>query len=311
MVADDHEEIRHVLMNMLNLQPDLEVVGVASNGREAVELAMEIGPDVLLLDIRMPVMDGIEVIEELRKRKFSSKIIALSAHEDETYMSEAVRKGVDGYILKGSSMREVVEAVREVMRGRAVLQPEVAEPLARRFREEDRVLRAFQALLGEREDASGLLRAFCWMAREIVGADLALTYRVCTEGAGKPEGEVMTQPPLAVSHDRCPQERLSLYRSVLERGVRHLVELANDDQPLVCNEYVADKGEEGEVCSLVLIPVMTEMEGGFLVICLRPQPYSLSPSLLQHIRSLACQAGVLLDNIRRKEKLRRIESWTI
>lgn len=307
LVADDHDEVRHVLVNLLNLQPDLEVVGEAESGREAVDLAFALDPEVILLDIRMPEMDGLEVIEELRRRRSTARIVALSAHEDETYISEAIRRGADGYILKGQSMRDIIEAVREVVRGKTVLPPEVAEPLTRRFREDDAMLKAFLTILAEEKNEKEVVARFCQSVGEILNAAWAILLRIPDNGH-KTGSESKGGTELYAVYGDMEESRIGGWEEILpDPELKRLVGLTAGGQPVVCNDYLVPAGERGERWSLVVIPVPSEEKGNLFALCARTQPFSMPPSLLNELRCLANQVGVLLDDQLRRERISRLE----
>ncbi len=117
VLADDHTVVRQGLKRLLNRAPDLEVIGEASDGLEAIHSVQELHPDVLLLDIEMPVMDGIEVARRLREMGMKVRILILSAYDDREYISALLDTGVSGYLVKGEAPGKIVEAVRGVAQG--------------------------------------------------------------------------------------------------------------------------------------------------------------------------------------------------
>lgn len=117
LLADDHAVLRTGLRLLINSQPDMQVVGEAGNGSEAVALARELNPDVVLLDLNMPGMDGLQAIPLLRRDAPHSRILILTMHDDVTYLREALRAGASGYILKKAVDSELLMAIQTVMRG--------------------------------------------------------------------------------------------------------------------------------------------------------------------------------------------------
>lgn len=117
VLADDHDVVRQGLKRLLNRAPDLEVVGEASDGLEALNSVKELQPDVLLLDIEMPVMDGIEVARRLQESRQPVCILVLSAYDDREYIRALLDIGVSGYLVKGEAPGKIVEAVRGIARG--------------------------------------------------------------------------------------------------------------------------------------------------------------------------------------------------
>lgn len=123
LLADDHALVRRGLRLVLDSEPDLEVVGEAGNGAEAIQLALEIDVDLAILDISMPRMTGLRAVAELRQRKPALRTLMLSMHENERYLYEALKAGASGYVLKSVADRDLVEACRAAMRGEAFLYP--------------------------------------------------------------------------------------------------------------------------------------------------------------------------------------------
>lgn len=117
VLADDHDVVRQGLKRLLDRAPEIEVVGEASDGLEALESVKELQPDVLLLDIEMPVMDGIEVARRLQESDVEVRILVLSAYDDREYIRALLDIGVSGYLVKGEAPGKIVEAVRGVAQG--------------------------------------------------------------------------------------------------------------------------------------------------------------------------------------------------
>ena len=127
MLADDHKIVRQGLRALLEAEPDFHLVGEAGDGLEAVQLAARLCPDVLVLDLMMPGLGGLEVTLQVGKRSPQTRVIILSMHADEAYVLEALRNGAAGYVLKESSADELVQAVREVVAGRRFLSSPLSE----------------------------------------------------------------------------------------------------------------------------------------------------------------------------------------
>jgi len=127
VIAEDHTILREGLRALLSSDPDFEVVGEAEDGREAIRCAGEFQPDVLLLDLSMPRMNGLEAIAEIKRRSPETKILALTVHNDEEYVLAALRAGADGYVLKDARHAELVMAIRSVLSGKRYLSPGVSE----------------------------------------------------------------------------------------------------------------------------------------------------------------------------------------
>lgn len=129
LIADDHGVLRAGLKVLLNAESDMEVVGEASDGLEAMAKARELCPDVILLDVTMPGTGGLQAIRHIRKVSPASKILILSMHDDESYLREALRAGASGYALKKAADSELLSAIRAVNRGEIFLDPSLTKIL--------------------------------------------------------------------------------------------------------------------------------------------------------------------------------------
>jgi DNA-binding NarL/FixJ family response regulator len=136
LVADDHPIVRDGLIAILSTQPDFQVVGKASTGREAVEEAERLRPDVLMLDLEMPEMDGVEALRHLRESGCPVRAIAFTAFDTDERIVGAVQAGAQGYLLKGAPREEIFNAIRVVHAGGSLLQPVVASKLLRQVSQE-------------------------------------------------------------------------------------------------------------------------------------------------------------------------------
>jgi two-component system, NarL family, response regulator len=130
LVADDHPLIRDGLSAILNQENDLEIVGQAADGEAACQLYEKLLPDILLLDLRMPKKDGMQVIHELMPRSPRPLIVVLTTSEKEEDLRVALKAGVKGYVLKGAESSQVVQTIRDVFAGKSSLSPEAAAKLA-------------------------------------------------------------------------------------------------------------------------------------------------------------------------------------
>jgi DNA-binding NarL/FixJ family response regulator len=133
LLADDQRLMRDGLCTLLELENDLEVVGEAENGLAAVDMAIDLRPDVILMDVRMPEMDGVEATRQLAGRLPECKVIILTTFDDESIIFEGLRAGALGYLLKDVSGEELAAAIREVYRGGALIQPSVARKVLAEF----------------------------------------------------------------------------------------------------------------------------------------------------------------------------------
>src|SRR5579883_3506073 len=129
VLADDHDILRQGLKMLLNLQPEIQVVGEARTGREALALAQSHHPDVVVLDISMPDMDGMEACQQIRRQAPATQVLILTMHENEDYFLEALRLGAAGYLLKKAAPTELHLAIEAVAQGGAFLTPGLAKVL--------------------------------------------------------------------------------------------------------------------------------------------------------------------------------------
>ncbi len=134
MLADDHAVVRNGFRHILAAEWDIEVVGEASNGREAVDLAATLQPDVVVMDVTMPELNGIEATRRILKDSPRTRILALSMHKDSVYVREILRAGARGYLLKDSSQQDFLAAVRAVSVGKGWLSPEVSDAVLDDYR---------------------------------------------------------------------------------------------------------------------------------------------------------------------------------
>lgn len=126
VIADDHSLVREGITALLKLHDDVEIVGEAADGKEAIEKAAELVPDVVILDISMPGLGGLEAAVEIKKRQPAIKILVLSQYDDKEYVSRFLKAGVSGYILKKAVGSELINAIRAVVRGEYYLYPSIA-----------------------------------------------------------------------------------------------------------------------------------------------------------------------------------------
>ncbi len=126
LIADDHKILRDGLKALVEKEPDITVVGEAETGKTAVSLAQKLSPNIIILDISMPDLNGIEAARKIIKANPNVKIVALSAHADQHFIREMMTAGAAAYILKGTAYEELVRAIREVMKGKKYLSPDIA-----------------------------------------------------------------------------------------------------------------------------------------------------------------------------------------
>jgi len=134
LVADDHRFFRKELRKLLEPENDIEVVGEAANGRQAVAMTRKLRPGVVIMDISMPLLNGLEATRQIRQTIPDAKVLILSAHGDDAYIERAKAFGAAGYLIKHASAVFLPEAIREVQKDHTFLSPEVAKKLFRRHK---------------------------------------------------------------------------------------------------------------------------------------------------------------------------------
>ena len=150
MIVDDHTVVRDGLVSMLERQDDFQVVGQASNGLEAVERVSAVQPDVILMDLRMPELDGVEAMRRISSERPETRFLVLTTYDTDEYIFDAIEAGAKGYLLKDTSREDLFEAIRAVHRGDSGIEPGVAARVLDRFAQLSRE-EAQAPLLSERE----------------------------------------------------------------------------------------------------------------------------------------------------------------
>ncbi len=133
VLADDHAVVRSGTRELLEQQPDLKIIGEAANGEEAVQLAKEMQPDVIIMDVRMPKLTGIEATRQIKAECPEVKVLVLTAHDDDEYVFALLQAGANGYLLKTAEIEELVRAIRTVAAGQSALAPEVTGKVVAQF----------------------------------------------------------------------------------------------------------------------------------------------------------------------------------
>ena len=161
LLADDHETVRAGLRLIVNAQPDMEVVGEASDGRAAIALAQELLPDIVVMDVSMPHLNGLKATEKLKQVCSQVKVLTLTRHTDDAYLQQLLRAGASGYVLKQSPPAELLHAIRAVAMGGKYLDPAVAGKLIGSYAGRTASLRVdAQGSLSDRE--AEVLRLIAW-----------------------------------------------------------------------------------------------------------------------------------------------------
>lgn len=136
LIADDHSMVREGLKQLIELEDDIIVVAQAGDGKEAIEKIIQYEPDVVLLDINMPVMNGLDVIKQLKADKIEANVLMLTLHNEVEYLFKAVEIGVKGYVLKDSEADVLIKAIREVYKGDSYIQPNMAAKLFKKMNDQ-------------------------------------------------------------------------------------------------------------------------------------------------------------------------------
>jgi DNA-binding NarL/FixJ family response regulator len=151
LIADDHQLFREGLVNLISSAPDVEVIAEAKDGREATEKAKKIKPDIVLIDIGMPVMNGIEATRIIKKDNPGTKVIAVSMHSDRQFVKGALESGADGYLLKNCTYRQLIDAIQSVISGKKYLSDDITEMVIQGYLDPEDSSSDGQVDLSERE----------------------------------------------------------------------------------------------------------------------------------------------------------------
>jgi len=149
LVVDDHALFRRGLVSLLGSMPEVEVVGEANDGQEALDLIQKVHPDILLLDLNMPKMDGVATLQALRRLERAPLVLMLTISQNETDLLSAIKAGADGYLLKNTEPEDLHRSILRLARGQGILSPEVTAPLLKVLAQGDQS--EAQILLSERE----------------------------------------------------------------------------------------------------------------------------------------------------------------
>lgn len=203
LLVDDHALVRTGLRSLFGTQPDFEVVGEAGDGFEALRLLNELKPDLILMDLSMPKMDGIAAIGQVKRRSPDTKVLVITMHMDSNYLAPALKQGADGYLLKGADPEELFLACRSICAGRSFVSSEISEQLIEGY------------LSGADEAATPL---------DLLTAREMEVMKLVAEGhTNKEVGEL-----LFISHKTVDKHRSNLMKKLDIHNVRELRQLARN-----------------------------------------------------------------------------------
>lgn len=160
MISDDHALMREGLKQLLELEKDIEVVCQAKDGHETIEKVLNYQPDVLLLDINMPNLNGIDALRRIRDLGVDTKVIILTIHDDKEYLLETMKMGADGHVLKDSDANSLIKAIKDVKQGKTYIQPSIATMLKEEISskdEADKSLRKIKSLTNREYEVLSLI----------------------------------------------------------------------------------------------------------------------------------------------------------
>jgi DNA-binding NarL/FixJ family response regulator len=139
LLADDHTIVREGLRALLAVDAGIQVVGEAHNGREAVDMALSLNPDVVVMDIAMPLLNGLEATRQILAKKPATKVLILSAHSDDAYIDRVIAVGAVGFLIKQTSAQILAKAIHEIMAGNAFYSPQVSKRLRDHYQKPDKI----------------------------------------------------------------------------------------------------------------------------------------------------------------------------
>lgn len=188
LIADDHTMVRESLVSMLQADGDIQVVAQAADGIEALEKALQTQPDIVVIDLSMPRLNGIEVVRRLREALPDTRVLVLTMHQEDEYVLQAVRAGASGYLVKDSAAADLLTAVRNVHAGRGYFGPQAAKTLAEQLQHPERKL----------EDPYGRLTArerevFHLLAEGLTTKEIARRLAISVKTAENHRGRVLAK----------------------------------------------------------------------------------------------------------------------
>ncbi len=210
LIADDHSIVREGVRMILAGQEDFEVVGEASTGREALERARALAPDVVVMDISMPDMTGIQATEKIRKELPSVQVLGLTMHEEQSYVFELLKVGAAGYVLKRAAAEDLVSGVRAAHRGEAFLYPSVAKAVVQDYLQRVTAKEKDEALDGLTEREREVLTL---IAEGLTNQEIASKLYISIKTVQTHRAHIMEKLNL---HDRTELVRYAIRKGLIE-----------------------------------------------------------------------------------------------
>ena len=184
VLADDHPIVREGLKQLVNAQPDMRVVGEAADGEAACRAASALSPDVLVIDLSMPVLGGAEATERIRRECPTVKVLALTVHEERLYLTQLLRAGASGYVLKRAASAELVRAVRTVAAGGTYIDPSLASAVVEGYLDSQHLAQPPHDVLSDRE-REVMVRVARRFSNKEIAAELALSVKTVETYKGR------------------------------------------------------------------------------------------------------------------------------
>jgi DNA-binding NarL/FixJ family response regulator len=214
LLADDHTIVRQGLRALLQAEPDIAVVGEAANGRQALDCARELRPDVVIMDIAMPSLNGLEATRQMKKTSPNSRVIILSSYASEEYVEQLVEAGASGYLLKQTAAQELVSAIKEARKGNAFFSPAISKMLLDQYQSsiEHSPLTRSPTRLSSRE-----LEVLQLVAEGMANKGIAAALHVSVKTVEKHRQQLMNKLGI---HDIAGLTRYAITKGVIESNQR-------------------------------------------------------------------------------------------
>ena len=231
LLAEDHVVVRQGLRSLLSAEPDIEVVGEAGNGRQAVQMAQELRPDIVVMDIAMPLLNGLEATCQIIGSGIPTRVLILSSYADDEYVHRLTEAGASGYLVKQTAAGDLIKAVREIAKGNAYFSPSILKRLLELYREshgKGRVLRRRNEHLTSREQ-----EVLQMVAEGHVNKQIAAALSLSIKTVEKHRQQLMDKLNI---HDVAGLTRYAIAHGVVEsvgriRGMAETLEASGPDAP--------------------------------------------------------------------------------